>query len=96
VSWHVTIRSEADADLRSARDWYEQRRDGLGNEYLLAIADAMMTLEESPERHSIYYRDFRRLLVERFPYKIFYRIEGADVIVHRVLHASRSHGRELP
>jgi hypothetical protein len=41
VSWHVTIRSEADADLRRARDWYEQRRDGLGNEFLLAIADAM-------------------------------------------------------
>jgi toxin ParE1/3/4 len=82
-------------DLREARDWYDQRREGLGNEFLLAIADAMLVLEEAPERYSMYYRDFRRLLTDRFPYTIFYRVEGQAVIVYRVLHGARDHRREL-
>jgi plasmid stabilization system protein ParE len=95
MSWHVTIRSAARSDLRDAHQWYEHRRSGLGEEFLLAITDAMLTLEETPETCPLYYRDFRRILTDRFPYKIFYRIEGEAVIVHRVLHAARDHSREL-
>ena len=95
VNWQVTIRAAARVDLREARDWYDQRRAGLGNEFLLAVADAMLALQEAPQRYSIYYRDFRRVLTDRFPYKIFYRIEGQAVIVYRVLHGAREHTGEL-
>jgi plasmid stabilization system protein ParE len=61
----------------------------------LAVADAMLALEQSPERQVFYYRDFRRVLTDRFPYKIFYRVEGQAVIVYRVLHGARDHTREL-
>jgi plasmid stabilization system protein ParE len=81
--------------LREARDWYDGRREGLGNEFLLAVADAMLALEQAPQRQPIYYRDFRRVLTDRFPYKIFYRIEGQAVIVYRILHGARDHTREL-
>jgi len=95
VSWRVTLRPAPQADLRDARDWYDQRREELGNEFLLAATDAMLSLEEAPHVRQIYYRDFRRALMDRFPYKIFYRIEGGQVIVHRVLHAALDHPREL-
>ena len=95
MNWRVSIRPAAESDLRQARDWYEEQRAGLGEEFLLSIADAMIRLEESPERVPAYYRDFRRLLTERFPYKIFYRIEKDAVIVFRVLHVARDHVREL-
>jgi toxin ParE1/3/4 len=95
VNWQVTIRPAARADLREARDWYDRRQEGLGSEFLLAVADAMLSLEEAPHRQPIYYRDFRRVLTDRFPYKIFYRIEGQAVIVYRVLHGARDHTRQL-
>jgi hypothetical protein len=38
-------------------------------------------LEEQPERRPIYYNGFHRLMTRRFPYKIFYRVEGDRVIV---------------
>jgi toxin ParE1/3/4 len=95
MNWRVSIREAAKADLRETRAWYEHQRPGLGDEFLLSVADAMMLLEESPQRFPEYYRSFRRLLLRRFPYKVFYRIDGADVIVFRVLHAAREHAREL-
>jgi plasmid stabilization system protein ParE len=78
-------------DLVEAREWYEAQRAGLGDEFLASVADAFTRLEESPEQFPVYYRDFRRVLMNRFPYKVFFRIEGDLVIVFRVLHAAREH-----
>jgi hypothetical protein len=44
VKWRVSTRPEADTDLREARDWYEQQRPGLGDEFLLSMADAFTQL----------------------------------------------------
>lgn len=67
----------------------------MGDEFLEEISHAIHLLEEQPERRSIYYRGFRRLLTRRFPYKLFYRIEGDRVILFRILHAKRDHQRQL-
>ena len=95
MSWRVSIRAAAEADLREAEEWYERQRPGLGGEFLISAADALTRLEESPERFPLYYRGFRRVLMERFPYKVFFRIEGDAVIVFRILHAARDHVRQL-
>lgn len=92
---HASIRAAALTDLREAWSWYERQRPGLGDEFLVSVADALTRLEESAEQFPVYYRGFRRLITERFPYKIFYRIEGKAVIVFRVLHAARDHTRQL-
>jgi plasmid stabilization system protein ParE len=34
-------------------------------------------------------------LTRRFPYKLFYRLEGKRIIVFRILHAHRDHARLL-
>jgi plasmid stabilization system protein ParE len=95
VSWRVSIRAAGERDLEAARDWYENQRPGLGDEFLAAVAAALIRLETDPLRHPVYYRGFRRLLTRRFPYKLFYRVEGEAIVVFRILHASREHGRHL-
>ena len=95
MSWPVILRPLAEADAEEARQWYEHQKPGLGNEFLDEIARAIRLLEEHPERRPIYYLGFRRIFTRRFPYKVFYRVEGARVIVFRVLHAKRDHRRWL-
>ncbi len=95
MSWCVIIRPNAEADARDARLWYESQRTGLGDELLEEIGRAVRVLEEHPERRPVYYRGFRRLLTRRFPYKLFYRLEGDRVVVFRILHAKRDHQRHL-
>ena len=91
----VTIRPKAKADLRRAHDWYEERCAGLGDEFLADHAEALLRLEADPERFPVYYRGFRRVLTHRFPYKIFFRIVGPDIIIFRILHGAQDHPREL-
>jgi plasmid stabilization system protein ParE len=95
VSWRVIFRPNAEADLREAWAWYETQRPGLGDELLIEIRTAVRRLETNPESQPFYYREFRRLLTRRFPYKLFYRVEGRRVIVFRILHAKREHRRQL-
>ena len=95
MNWTVTIRPKAKADLRHAYDWYEERCAGLGDEFLADHAEALLRLESDPERFPLYYRGFRRVLTHRFPYKIFFRIVGRDIIIFRVLHGAQNHSREL-
>jgi plasmid stabilization system protein ParE len=81
--------------LQEAQAWYESRRTGLGEELLDEVRRTVRLLESDPERRPLYYRDFRRLLTRRFPYKLFYRVEGDRVIVFRILHAKRKHQWQL-
>ena len=91
----VLIREAAQNDIREAYDWYEKQRSGLGDEFLISIADALSRLEFGPERLPVFYRGFRRILARRFPYRIFFRIEKDFVIVFRILHVARDHTSQL-
>ena len=95
MNWRVIIRPNAEADLSEAQAWYESQRAGLGGELLDEVRRAVGLLADDPECRPFYYRDFRRLLTRRFPYKLFYRVEGDRVIVFRILHAKRKHQWQL-
>ena len=81
--------------MREAWLWYELQRAGLGDELLIEMGAAILRLKTDPENRPFYYRDFRRLLMRRFPYKLFYRVESGRVIVFRILHAKREHQQQL-
>lgn len=95
MKWRLVIRPRAETDLRKAQDWYERQRAGLGTELLADIDATIQSLIRDPQLHPVYYRGFRRVLARRFPYKLFYRLEGNRIIVFRILHVRRDHPRLL-
>ena len=95
MTWTVTLRPRAIADLQQAHDWYEERGPGLGAEFLVDLADALRRLEADPLRYPVYYREFRRVLARRFPYKIFFLTAGKNLVVFRILHGAQDHLRQL-
>jgi toxin ParE1/3/4 len=92
VSYKLTIRPEAEADMTEAFDWYEERRTGLGYEFLGEVRAVFSQIEEKPLRHSQMYREARRVLVRRFPYKVIYLFEAEKVEVIGVVYAGRDPG----
>jgi plasmid stabilization system protein ParE len=81
--------------LQKASDWYEGQCAGLGDEFLVAIAEVLARLELNPAVFPFCYAKFRRALTRRFPYKVFFQIHGDAVIVFRVLHGAQEHGKRL-
>lgn len=95
MTWDVRVRARAEADIAAARDWYESKEPGLGEAFVDEAANVLVKLRESPLRQPEYYRGLRRVFLTRFPYKVFYRVDGPTVIVLRVLHGHQDHVRRF-
>jgi plasmid stabilization system protein ParE len=85
----VVVRPEAETDLQSAFDWYEQRRVGLGMAFREAVNGTIARIAESPRAYPVRYRELRRALVQRFPYAVYYRPNDDVIVVVAVVHGSR-------
>jgi plasmid stabilization system protein ParE len=85
----MIIRPEAEADLISARAWYERQREGLGAAFLLCVEEVLERIGRTPEMYIVVYRDIRRALTRRFPYAVYYYIARNEVVVLGILHARR-------
>ncbi len=85
----LVVAPEAEQDIREAYGWYETRRFGLGEEFLSKVDAGIQSILRNPELHRIVHENYRRLLVRRFPYAIFYEYDNDRVTVYCVFHTSR-------
>jgi toxin ParE1/3/4 len=86
----VVIRAEARQDLRAARDWYRDISRGLGADFVKRVNDAVVASSERPAAFPVVLRTFRRVLVRRFPYALFFHADQDRIVVVAVLHQARS------
>ena len=91
----VVVRPAAAADVDDAYLWYENQRRGLGEEFLTAVDSAKARIAAAPAQFAIIHRDTRRVLLQRFPYALYYRIHGDVVLVVACMHGRRDPQRWL-
>ncbi|WCQ87489.1 MULTISPECIES: type II toxin-antitoxin system RelE/ParE family toxin [Sorangium] len=89
----VVFLAEARAEALETFHWYEEQRSGLGAVFRRELDDAIKRIWNAPLAYPPLYRDLRRVLVERFPYAVFYRILRDAIVVVGVIHGRR-HPRE--
>jgi plasmid stabilization system protein ParE len=77
------------ADVRAAYGWYEAQRPGLGGEFIDLVDAAVESIRAFPAAYPVVYRDARRLLLERFPYGLYYRVDDNGVVVVACLHVAQ-------
>lgn len=95
MTHRLIIRADAEADILEAALWYQGRRSGLGEEFIAEVHAALERAVANPRQHRRLRRrpEVRRVLIRRFPYRIFFVLRPDAVVVFRVLHAAR-HDRE--
>ena len=85
----LVIAPQAEQDIDEAYDWYEERRPGLGEEFLGCVDACIQQICRTPELHAKAYKDYRRALARRFPYAVFYEYADDTVTVYCIFHTSR-------
>jgi len=85
----LILAPEAEIDLTEAYAWYENRRAGLGEEFLSSVDACLESIRRQPEMYRPVHETYRRALVRRFPFAIFYEYAEAAVTVYSVFHTSR-------
>ena len=86
----LVYRPEAAADVRGAFEWYERQREGLGDEFLSALATAEDIARANPLSYRVVRRDARRVMLRRFPYQLIYRVVADVIVVVACFHGRRS------
>ena len=61
----------------------------VGAAFLLCVEEVIERIGRTPEMYAVVYQDIRRALTRRFPYALYYRVEGNEVVVVGVLHTRR-------
>ena len=85
----LIIAPEAEEDLSEAYGWYEERRFGLGEEFLGAVRATISEILRMPTRFRKVKGEYRRALVRRFPYVVFYEYDAETVTVYYISHSAR-------
>ena len=84
---------EASEELAAAVRWYEEQRPGLGGEFFDAVVDAISFIRAHPEAGtSSRDRRTRRVLMDRFPYQIVYRLLEDEILIVAFAHLKRRPG----
>jgi toxin ParE1/3/4 len=83
----------ASEEFSAAVRWYENQRSGLGGEFFDAVAQATSLIQAQPEIGTPFRdRGTRRLLVQRFPYQIVYRVSTDEIVIIAIAHLKRRPG----
>ena len=80
---------EAARDVAEACAWYEEQRPGLGEEFLGCLDACLALTQRMPELHAKVHESFRRALVRRFPYAVFYEYDKGAIVIYALFHTSR-------
>lgn len=95
MSRKLIIQPVALGDISEIGDRYDQYNESLRDGFLKAVDRALTRLVQNPFQFQIVYRQFRRVLVNRFPYALFYVVSENEINVVACIHGRRNLARML-
>jgi toxin ParE1/3/4 len=81
----VVFLLSAEQDLHKAYIWVEEHRHGREQIFLQDLELQLEHLKRFPLVGRIYRGRYRRLLISRYPFGIFYVAESNRIVVHAIL-----------
>lgn len=90
TEYRLIAEPSADLDIVAAFDWYEKEQTGLGRQFLDEVRATYDRIADGPLAYQGIRVGIRRALVRRFPYTVYFAVEGDVVVVLAVLHVNRN------
>lgn len=97
MSFSYRLNSLVQQDLVDGYNWYEDKKTGLGDQFVSAVESKIQHIASHPEAYgSKQNKFFREAKVERFPYAITYKIHKRkrEIYIASVYHTSRHPSRK--
>ena len=89
TEYRLVAGPSTDRDVAAAFEWYENEEAGLGQEFLVQLRATYDRIAEGPLTYQNLRSGVRRALLRRFPYAVYFAVEGGAVVVLAILHVAR-------
>lgn len=80
-NYELIVSFEASQEIEDAVGWYESQKEGLGIEFFLQFEEVTELLKNNPEIYAKVYDYFRKALIQKFPYAIYYAVNHTQKII---------------
>ena len=90
VSGEIIVRREAQLEVQKAFQYYQDKSEGLGFEFMRSLDAALQSVKRNPLAYQKIYKKARRILLRKFPYALFYIAEENRIVVIACFHQKRS------
>jgi hypothetical protein len=88
--FRIAISEIAEIDILIGKEWYNSQKNLLGDEFISALENKIKVIQSNPYQFSIIKKDIRKALITRFPFGIYYFVEGEIINIFAVIHFSRN------
>ena len=85
----LIVSTQAASDIAEAATWLQDISSNLPVRFGNELERVYASIVEHPQIYPVVYRNFRRALLRRFPYSVFYVFDSSVVLVVAVIHQSR-------
>ncbi len=89
MTYVLRFRPEVSGDLEDGAKWHDDRRPGLGGEFLQECKATLDRILDRPEQGTVDPEGVRSVRLRRFPYVVDYRIERAAIVVFAIMFGGR-------
>lgn len=89
MTLQFVISREAVADIAETVRWFQEISPELLARFEAELESIYAAVLEHPQMYPTVYKNFRRALLRRFPYAVFYVVESPILLIAGVVHQSR-------
>ena len=90
MTYTLRFLPEVEDDAISGFSWYETKSPGLGDEFLRMFYACAGDIPRHPLLYQRAHNEFRRCLLRRFPYAIYFTINNDNIIVAGLFYCARA------
>jgi plasmid stabilization system protein ParE len=88
----ITFHAAADREAEEVADYYDRQLPGLGAEFYRELGTILYLLNRNPWMGVAYFGPYRRVLMQRFPFSVYYEVAGDLIRIMAVAHQHRKPG----
>ena len=85
----LRVRALARREIDEAFDWYAQRSPSAAMGFLDALDNALLRIGRAPDQHLVVRGLLRRVLLDAYPYAVYYKTYPHVISVVGVIHGHR-------
>ena len=91
MPYQLVYRTNAKLNIKAAKIWYKQQRNGLQRDFAISVKEAIARINAHPEAFTIRYKNVRIAHTKTFPFSIHFYVDKIQkqIVITNVLHDRR-------
>ena len=90
MTLQLVVSRHAQADIKKAIAWFGEISPTLPLRFGRELETVYASILEFPELYPVIFKNFRRALLHRFPYSVFYVVNPSKLLIVSVVHQAQN------